>query len=354
MRQRSRLVHLALRRAMFAVAPWIINAAPYESTMGLVQKIFYFHLPSAIDVPAGGDRLRRRQRALPVRQAAERGRLGAWPRPSSAVLFGALTLVTGPLWARKAWGVWWVWDAAADVEPAAVDDLRRLPAAAAVSAGPDRTSSAAGMALFGMANVPFIYVSVNVWRTLHPADLGGADAAGRHGHSAVVLLCRVHDAVPVAADAARARSNASARASKRCILPRTKRDAISPRIVVLSSLLAVPVAAPASRSRSRSRPRSSCRWTRCRRASRSRRSTCVARRLRVRLGRGARLRVVDRPPAAAGRSGARRARIAEEVDGDRRPDRRALHLHSRGAADRRRDRLDSRLARRAGRDARRN
>jgi heme exporter protein C len=40
-------IELALAGAMLAVAPWIIDAAPYESTMGLVQKIFYFHMPSA-------------------------------------------------------------------------------------------------------------------------------------------------------------------------------------------------------------------------------------------------------------------------------------------------------------------
>ena len=39
---------IGISAAMLAVAPWIINAAPYESTMGLVQKVFYFHFPSAI------------------------------------------------------------------------------------------------------------------------------------------------------------------------------------------------------------------------------------------------------------------------------------------------------------------
>ena len=39
---------IGLSAVMLGVAPWIINAAPYESTMGLVQKVFYFHFPSAI------------------------------------------------------------------------------------------------------------------------------------------------------------------------------------------------------------------------------------------------------------------------------------------------------------------
>ena len=48
MMKRSTTLMLAISAGMFAVAPWIIDAAPYESTMGLVQKVFYFHFPSAI------------------------------------------------------------------------------------------------------------------------------------------------------------------------------------------------------------------------------------------------------------------------------------------------------------------
>jgi len=78
-----------------------------------------------------------------------------------------LTLVTGPLWARKAWGVWWVWD------PRLTSSLLLFLIFASYLmlrkyGGPGSERLAAGMALFGMLNVPFIYVSVNVWRTLHP------------------------------------------------------------------------------------------------------------------------------------------------------------------------------------------
>ena len=77
------------------------------------------------------------------------------------------TLVSGPLWARRAWGTWWVWDPrltsslVAWMMSCAYLMLRRY-------GGPGSERLAAGVALFGMANVPFIYVSVNVWRTLHP------------------------------------------------------------------------------------------------------------------------------------------------------------------------------------------
>ena len=76
-------------------------------------------------------------------------------------------LVTGPLWARKAWGVWWQWDARLTSTLVmwlifvAYLLLRRY-------GGPGSEKLAAAVALFGMANVPFVYWSVNVWRTVHP------------------------------------------------------------------------------------------------------------------------------------------------------------------------------------------
>jgi heme exporter protein C len=157
---------LALAAAMFVAAPWIIDAAPYEATMGLVYKIYFFHMPSAwmfllAAIVAGVASARylfgKRQRSDATAVAAA----------ELAVLFGLLALVTGPLWARKAWGVWWVWDARLTSSLmtflifVAYLILRRY-------GGPGSEKLAAGLAVFGMANVPFIYVSVNYWRTLHP------------------------------------------------------------------------------------------------------------------------------------------------------------------------------------------
>ena len=82
-------------------------------------------------------------------------------------MIGLIVLVTGPLWARKAWGVWWQWDARLTSTLVmwlifnAYLLLRRY-------GGPGSDRLAAAVALFGMANVPFVYWSVNVWRTLHP------------------------------------------------------------------------------------------------------------------------------------------------------------------------------------------
>ena len=152
--------------AMFAIAPFLIANAPYESTMGLVQKIFYVHLPSAwmfllAAIVCGIASVRFLFRG-DVRQDSL-----AWAAAELVVLFGAVTLVTGPLWARKAWGAWWQWDVRLTsslmgwMVAVAYLLLRRY-------GGPGSDKLAAGLALFGMANVPFVYISVNYWRTIHP------------------------------------------------------------------------------------------------------------------------------------------------------------------------------------------
>jgi len=151
---------------MFAASPLLIANAPYESTMGLVQKIFYYHMPAAMTFLIS---------ALVCGYASIRYLFGGNPRHDRlgyaaaelTVLFGIIALVTGPLWARKAWGVWWQWDVRLTsslmgwMVAVAYLLLRKY-------GGPGSDKLAAGLALFGMANVPFIYISVNYWRTIHP------------------------------------------------------------------------------------------------------------------------------------------------------------------------------------------
>jgi heme exporter protein C len=159
-------VQLAVAAVMFAAAPWVINAAPYEATMGLVYKIYFFHMPSAWMFMLGAivSGVASARFLFTKRQASDATAVAA---AELAVVFGLLALVTGPLWARKAWGVWWVWDARLTSSLmlflifVAYLLLRQF-------GGPGADKLSAGLALFGMANVPFIYVSVNYWRTLHP------------------------------------------------------------------------------------------------------------------------------------------------------------------------------------------
>lgn len=166
MLQRLFPIAIVLALAGFAAAPFLIGAAPYESTMGLVQKIFYFHVPSALMMFAGAFTAGIAGARYLFTGAPRADRLSA-AATELTVLFGLIVLVTGPLWARKAWGVWWDWDARLTSSLlvwlmfSACLIVRRY-------GGPGSGKLAAGVALFGAANVPFVYLSVNYWRTLHP------------------------------------------------------------------------------------------------------------------------------------------------------------------------------------------
>jgi heme exporter protein C len=157
---------VALAAIGLFVAPQLILAAPRESTMGFVQKIFYYHVPSCITlflatfVCAFGS-------VLYLFKDSEWGDQVAVSAAELTVLFGACALVTGPLWGRKAWGVYWQWD----VRLTTTLLLFMIFIAylfARKYGGPGSRKLAAGLALFGAADVPLIYFSVSIWRTIHP------------------------------------------------------------------------------------------------------------------------------------------------------------------------------------------
>jgi heme exporter protein C len=157
---------LVVTAAMFAYAPVAIANAPYQSTMLLVQKIFYFHVPSWVALTCSllvcGV-----ASAIYLFKGSELADRFAVAGAELTALFGLFGLVTGSLWARKAWGVWWQWDArltmALMLELVFIGYLlvRKY-------GGPGSEKLAAGMGIFGTATAPFIYKSVDWWRTIHP------------------------------------------------------------------------------------------------------------------------------------------------------------------------------------------
>jgi heme exporter protein C len=156
----------ALTGVMLVCAPLMVARAPYESTMGMVQKIFYFHVPSwfamftAIGICGVASLIhlfRTSPRADRIAEAAA----------EIAVLFGLMGLVTGPLWGRKAWGVWWQWDAKLTI--ALLLEMTFISGILVRKyGGPGSDKLDAAVGIFGLAVVPFVYEAVNIWRTIHP------------------------------------------------------------------------------------------------------------------------------------------------------------------------------------------
>jgi len=92
------------------------------------------------------------------------------------VVFCTVVLLTGPIWARRAWGIWWTWDARLTTTLllwliyVSYLLLRRF------AAGPQVQTLAAVLSIFGAMDVPIVYMSNRWWRTQHPAPVFGGDS----------------------------------------------------------------------------------------------------------------------------------------------------------------------------------
>ena len=142
--------------------------APVEARMGIVQKIFYFHVPAAyacylafvVSAIGGVGYLWKR---------TERWDAVVVAGAEVGLLFWAIVLVTGPLWARKAWGVWWTWDPRlTTMLLAGLVFLAVVVLRGPGLAGEVEKRFAAGLAVFGVLDLPIVHYSVQRWRGQHP------------------------------------------------------------------------------------------------------------------------------------------------------------------------------------------
>ncbi len=151
------------------VSIWAIFLyAPTDAIEGDPQRIFYFHLPSAIIgmlafgivAVAGIVYLWKKDERWDwvARAAAE---LGA--------VFLTFALITGSIWGRATWGTWWTWDARLTTTLILwFIYVGYLMLRSYMGRTPASARSGAVLAIIGFIDVPIIYESVNWWRTLHP------------------------------------------------------------------------------------------------------------------------------------------------------------------------------------------
>jgi heme exporter protein C len=152
---------------MFTLAPVLVALAPpHPGDPGLEQRIFYYHVPSAMMMFLAAFTCGIASVVYLFKNTRTADRLAS-AAGELTTIFGLVVLMTGPIWARKRWGHWWEWDARLTLSLLlwmiflAYLLVRRY-------GGPGSSKLASAVAIFGMANVPFVYVSVNIWRTLHP------------------------------------------------------------------------------------------------------------------------------------------------------------------------------------------
>ena len=146
--------------------------APTERTMGDVQRIFYYHVPSAwtafllflVNLVASVTYLVRRNPKADA-MAVVCAEVG--------VVFCTIVLVTGPIWARPVWGIWWTWDVRLTTTLVlwliyvSYLLLRRF------SNSVQTQVLAAALAVFGALDVPLVYFSIWFFRTQHPQPVIG-------------------------------------------------------------------------------------------------------------------------------------------------------------------------------------
>jgi heme exporter protein C len=143
--------------------------APTEKYMGHIQRIMYFHVPSAFAAfTAFGIVF-----AMSILYLVTKNKRWDQVAVSAAeigVLFTTLVLITGSLWARPVWNAWWVWD-----DPRLITSLilwfiyvAYLMIRTSVQGEHRRRKLAAIFGIVGFIDVPLVYFSVLWWRTIHP------------------------------------------------------------------------------------------------------------------------------------------------------------------------------------------
>jgi heme exporter protein C len=176
---KGRIALVLIAAALMVLAGYAaLYVAPDEKTMHAIQRIFYFHVPSAICSFV----------AFFVVFVANFAYLGTrkprwdWLGVAGAevgVVCSTIVLITGPIWAHPVWGIWWTWDArltstfvmwllytAYLLLRGFLDDPQRKAMFSAV------------FGIFAFLDVPLVYFSNRLWRTQHPQPviLGGSNS----------------------------------------------------------------------------------------------------------------------------------------------------------------------------------
>ena len=149
--------------------PWLVLVeTSIEAQMGLAQKIFYYHVPSAMMMYLGFFVCF----VFSVLYLWKRtGRFDIYASIGAEVglLFCVLVMLSGPLWAKPVWNAWWVWDA--QLTLVTVMFLIFVSYMMLKNYSEESIQSArfrAVLAIIGFMNAPLIHYAVQLWRTHHP------------------------------------------------------------------------------------------------------------------------------------------------------------------------------------------
>jgi heme exporter protein C len=160
-----------------------LQVVPADASQGNVGRIFYYHVPNWIAMSCCflanlgasivylGSRVRSPGLALKADAVAV-------STAEVGLVFCSLGLITGSIWGRAVWGIWWTWDARLTATLVLWLMYLSYLVLRRVSTGSQTRTLAAVLAIFAYCDVPIVYMSTRWWRTQHPAPVffGGPNA----------------------------------------------------------------------------------------------------------------------------------------------------------------------------------
>jgi heme exporter protein C len=160
-----------------------LQVVPPDASQGNVGRIFYCHVPNWVamsfsfftNLVASIIYLLSRVRWPRVALLADAVAVSS---AEVGLVFCSLGLITGSIWGRAVWGIWWTWDARLTATLVLwLMYLSYLVLRKTTVAGQGRTLSAV-LAIFAYCDVPLVYMTTRWWRTQHPGPVffGGPDA----------------------------------------------------------------------------------------------------------------------------------------------------------------------------------
>lgn len=165
--------------------------APEEATMHEIQRIFYFHVSAWVATFTAFTIVFIANVAYLMTRSQRWDSLGV-SAAEVGVAACSIGLITGPLWAKPVWGIWWTWDARLTTTFIMwLMYISYLMLRGLLEDPRHRASLSAVFGIFAFLDVPLVYVSNRLWRTQHPQPVffGGANSGIDPTMAKVFLLC---------------------------------------------------------------------------------------------------------------------------------------------------------------------
>lgn len=148
---------------------------PTEKNMGIVQRIFYFHVSSAwlaflsfgvVFIAS----------ILFLWKKSEKWDVVGVTSAEIGVIFTSLVLLTGPLWAKPSWNTWWTWDPRLSTTVVLWFIYVSYLMLRAFTIREEKGARiAAVFGIIGFIDVPIVFMSIRWWKTIHPVVIGSSD-----------------------------------------------------------------------------------------------------------------------------------------------------------------------------------